>query len=271
MPTATLPPPPITQADRARADARQSWDEINQRMVVFDPVSSLPPLDNLAAADAALLIETDWTHIINMIYAEPALPRLCNRRRSQFNRCRPGDRDEAVAWYICPERPERASWASCQAHSPAELPARHWYSVAPREGNTRAQSAIKILSMMQEERRRIARHNASPGGDEFAAYYQARLDIAKPHFHARLTLLNGGAYHIPEPPASLPPLPDESSWDSSLRWLARGEDRPPSPVPVAAAEPGSVDGVCPTCGNRNTPAPPSFTARLRAVIKGDDC
>ena len=91
------------------------------------------------------------------------------------------------------------------------------------------------------------------------------------YFHARLTLLNGGAYHIPEPPASLPPLPDESSWDSSLLWLARGEDRPP-PVPVAAAaELDDVDGACPTCGNRNTPAPPSFTARMRKVIKGEDC
>ena len=267
MPTATLPPPPITQADRARADARAVWNEVTQRMVYFTPQSSLPALDGVGAADAALLIEQDWPHIVNMIYAEPALPRLCNRRRSQFNRCRPGDRDEAVAWYIIPERPERASWASCQAHLPAELPARHWYSVAPGVGNTRAQAAIKILSMMQEERRRIARHCASPGGDEFAAYYQARLDIAKPHFHARLTLLNGGAYHIPEPPASLPPLPPDDAFDGSLLWLARGEDRPP-PVPVAAAaELAGVDGVCPTCGN--TSAPPSFTARLRAVIKGD--
>ena len=39
---ATLPPPPITQADRARADARAVWNEVTQRMVYFTPQSSLP-------------------------------------------------------------------------------------------------------------------------------------------------------------------------------------------------------------------------------------
>ena len=116
---------------------------------------------------------------------------------------------------------------------------------------------MKILLMMKEERRRIARYNASPGGDEFAAYYQARLDIAKPYFHARLTQLNGGALHLAEPPASLPPLPPDDAFDSSMLWLARGDDAPP-PVPVAAAElDGSVDS--------NRTAQPSFTARLRAL------
>ena len=235
MPTATLPPPPITQADRARADARQSWDEINQRMVRFAPQSSLPALDGVGAADAALLIETDWPYIVNGLYGPPALPALCNRRRGgRHNRCRPGDREQVVAWYIIPESPARASWAACKEHLPAELPARHWYSVAPGVGNTRAQAAMKMLLMMQEERRRIARHNASPGGDEFAAYYLARLDIAKPFYHARLTQLNGGAYHIAAPPDSLPPLPPDDAFDGSLLWLARGDDRP-QPVPVAAA------------------------------------
>ena len=257
MPTATLPPPPITQADRARAEARQSWDELNQRMVVFDPVSSLPPLDNLDGADAARLIEQDWPYIIHEIYGpHNGLSTLCTRpRKRQFERCHPGSRELAVAWYIVPEGSGKVGWASCQEHLPAELPARHWYQAAPGQGNTRAQAAIKSYSVISAERRRIARRRRENGGDEFAAYYQARLDIALPYMLGLLASRSGQPLdaYLPKPMPELPPL-------------RRYDDAPP-PVPAAAAELAGVDGVCPTCGN--TSAPPSFTARLRAVIKGD--
>ena len=260
--TAQLPPPPITRDDIDRAAARTSYNPLTQEIFEFPPESSLPLLDGLDAAAAALLIELDWANIVNAIYGpQNGLPWHCNRPRSRFESCRPGDRAEAVAWYIVPERPGRAAWASCQAHLPAELPARHWYSVAQGVGNGNAQAAIKILSVMQAERRRIASWRVAPGGDEFAAYYQARLDIARPAFNARLTRLNGGKSHIAGPPESLPPLNDD--YDSSMLWLARGEDRPPAVPAAAAAEQAGVDGVCPTCGN--PPPPPSFTARLRAL------
>ena len=224
MPAAILPPPPITSEDIDRAAARTSFNPLTKEIFEFPPQSSLPPLDGLAAAAAAGLIELDWPHIVNAIYGpQNGLPWHCNRRRSrQFERCRPGDRAEAVAWYIVPEGPTRAGWAACKDHLPKELPARHWYSVAPGVGNGNAQSAIKILSVRQAERRRIANWRSRNGGDDFAAYYQARLDIAQPWFHARLKMLNGGIDHIAAPPESLPPPVS----------AAEGVDIPPDIPPV---------------------------------------
>ena len=252
----TLPPPPITQADRARAEARQSWDAINHRMIHFAPVSSLPALDGLAAADAAQFLEQDWPHIVNAIYGpQNGLSALCTRpRNALFERCSPGSRELAVAWYIVPEGGGKVGWASCQYHLPQGLPARHWYSVAPGMGNLNAQAAVKTYSVIAAERRRIARLRRETGGGQSAAYYQARLNIALPDMLGLLARRSGLEFdaYLPKPMPELPPL-------------RRYDDAPPPPVPTAAAEQAGVDGACPTCGNRNTPAPASFTARLRAL------
>lgn len=247
--TATLPPPPITADDIERAAARTSYNPITREIFEFPAQSSLPRLDGLTAADAAGLIEQDRDIIASGIIGPPLLPLRCYPCRQRRSRNDAGEL--ATRWYIIPENPGRAALARCAACAPPG-PARHWYGNG--RDNLNAQAAVKILSMMQAERRGIRPHI----GDDVGRYYQARLDIARPHFYARLTLLNGGAYHIPEPPAALPPLND--GYDDTLLWLARG-DSPPPPVPVAAAEQAGVDDLP---GNRTAPA--SIASRIRAAF-----
>lgn len=238
--TATLPPPPITAEDIARAEARTSYNPITREIFEFPAQSSLPRLDGLTAMQAAELIERDWPIPASAIYGPPQLPALCNRpKQRMFDLCSPGSREPATAWYIVPEGNGVCGWAACDDHLP-ELPAKHWYKYQRGAGNLHAQEAMRTYTIIGMERRRIRRWENVNGGGEFAAYHQARLDIAMPAMMgmlARRAGLDFDAY-APKPLPELPP-----------------------PVPVAAAEQAGVD-ILPD----NRTAQLSIAARIRAAF-----
>ena len=236
--TATLPPPPITADDIERARNRTSYNPITNEVFEFAPISARPILDGLTAMQAAELLEADWPIPAAMIYQPYA---ECNRRRQrQFERCRPGSRDFATAWYIVPEGNGVVGWAACDAHQP-ELPAPHWYRYQAGLGNVHAQAAMRTYTIIGMERRRIRQWQRSNGGDEFAAYHQARLDIAMPAMLGMLARRAGLPFDAYAPK----PLPE----------------LPPPAVPVADG--AGVDRVA---DSPHAPRPPSIAARIRAAF-----
>ena len=240
---ATLPPPPITADDIERAAARTSYNPITREIFEFPAQSSLPRLDGISAARAAELIEDDYPYAPR-IAGYKQLMQYCTMPRLGWERCRPNQREEAIAWQVIPEQPERAAQAACAMHLPA-LPAMHWYKYqgGVGNGNGNAAAAIFTYGIIAGERRRIARFERQNGGAESAAYYQARLDIAMPYMLGMLARRAGlpfDAYQLPEQPDDSPP---------------------PLAVPAAAAEQAGVD-IPPD----NRPAPPSIAARIRAAF-----
>ena len=239
--TATLPPPPITADDIERAAARTSYNPITREIFEFPAQSSLPRLDGISAARAAELIEDDHPYAPR-IAGYKQLMQYCTMPRLGWERCRPNQREQAVAWQVIPEQPERAAQAACEFHLPP-LPAPHWYKYQggyAGNGNGNAAAAIFTYGIIAGERRRIARFERQNGGAESAAYYQGRLDIAMPYMLGILARRAGLPFDAYAPK----PLPEQ-----------------PGAAPAAAAEQAGVDDLP---GNRT--GPQSIASRIRAAF-----